>query len=76
MERFIVRFTGKGEPPAEDINQIRKMPQLRVVDSSPRMLLVDAPHAELDALIRSMPSWVLSPEKFFPIPDPRPKLRK
>jgi hypothetical protein len=39
------------------------------------MLLVEAPEAELKALIDSMSGWVMTPERMIPLPDPRPKLR-
>jgi len=75
MDRFILRFTGNGEPPPEDIRRIRELPQAQVIDSSSRMLLVEAPSTALSALVRSMPAWTLSAEQFIPVPDPRPKLR-
>ena len=75
MDRFILRFTGKGEPPAEDIRRIRELSHAQVIDTSPRMLLVEAPSTSLDALVCSMPAWTVSAEHFVPRPDPRPKLR-
>jgi hypothetical protein len=75
MDRFILRFTGKGEPPAEDIRRIRELSHAQVIDTSPRMLLVEAPSTSLNALVRSMPAWTVSAEHFVPRPDPRPKLR-
>jgi hypothetical protein len=75
MGRFILRFTGEGEPPAEDVRRIRELPRAEVVDSSPRMLLVEAAAAPLDTLLRSLPAWSMSAENFVPLPNPRPKLR-
>jgi len=76
MGRFILRFRGTGPKPAEDIERIHALPQATVLDdSSPRMLLVEAPEAELKALIDLMPGWVMTPERMIPLPDPRPKLR-
>ena len=74
MKRFIVRFTGNDEPPSEDIQRIRALPQVKVIDSSPRMLLVEGPAATLATLARSIPAWTVSAEEFIPVPDPRPKL--
>ena len=76
MKRFIVRFTGKDTPPAEDLNRIRRLPQTKVIDSSPRMLLVEAPHVALTNLVRSIPAWTVCAEEFTPLPNPRPKLRR
>lgn len=76
MGRFILRFRGTGPKPAEDVEHIRALPNISVLDdSSPRMLLVEAPEAELKALIDSMSGWVMTPERMIPLPDPRPKLR-
>ena len=74
MERFIVRFTGEGKPPPEDIRRIRELPQARIIDTSARMLLVEAPLSSLSALARAMPAWTITAEQFVPLPNPRPKL--
>ena len=77
MDRFILRFRGTSPRPAEDVNRIRSLRTLTVIDdSSPRMLLVEAPESELRALVDSMPGWIITQEKMIPLPDPRPKLRR
>jgi hypothetical protein len=77
MNRFILRYQGEGPKPAEDVNRIRSLQNIKVLDeSSPRMLLVEAPGARLKALVESMPEWVLTPQRMIPLPDPRPKPRK
>ena len=77
MNRFILRYQGEGPKPAEDVNRIRSLQNIKVLDeSSPRMLLVEGPGANLKALVESMPEWVLTPQRMIPLPDPRPKLRK
>ena len=76
MKRFIVRFTGKEDPPAADLHRIRTLPRAKVIDSSPRMLLVEAPDAALNNLVRSIPAWTVCAEEFIPLPNPRPKLRR
>ncbi|HAB16051.1 MAG TPA: hypothetical protein PLX89_08735 [Verrucomicrobiota bacterium] len=73
--RFILRFTGEGEPSADEYQRIRALPELRVVDSSARMLLVESPEATLKRFVNEMPSWSLTPERTIPLPDPRPKLK-
>jgi len=74
MARFIIRFRGTGSIPADDIERIRALPGTDVIDSTPRMLLVEAPDEEVKALVESMPEWVLSPEQTVLVPDPRPKV--
>jgi hypothetical protein len=77
MNRFILRYQGQGSKPAEDVERIRSLEQVKVLDeSSPRMLLVEGPETRLKALVGSMPQWVLAPERMISLPDPRPKLYK
>jgi hypothetical protein len=77
MRRFILRYRGKGSKPEEDVDRIRSLEDIEVVDeSSPRMLLVEGPEAGLKALLESMSQWVLTPERMIPLPDPRLKTRK
>lgn len=77
MDRFILRYQGKGSKPQWNVQQIRSLQNITVVDdSSPRMILVDAPEDELRALVDSMPDWVMSREKTYRLPDPRPRPRQ
>ena len=73
-DRFILRFRGTGSIPAEDMERIRALPDVDVIDSTSRMLLVEAPEDEVKSLVQSMPEWVLSPEQTVGRPDPRPKV--
>ena len=75
MERFILRFEGDGDKPAEDVERIRALPNTRIIDDSSRMLLVEAPSAKVTELVQALPQWSLSREHFVPVPDVRPKLR-
>ena len=75
MSRFILRYRGTGAKPAADVERIQALANMTILDaSSARMLLVEAPQAELQALVDSMPAWVMAPEQMIPLPDPRPKL--
>jgi hypothetical protein len=76
VSRFILRFNGSGEAPAEDLHRIRACNHCTVVDASARMLLVDMPDEELGAVIKALPQWSIDREHFVPVPDTRPKLRK
>ncbi len=75
MARFILRFTGPGEVPREDLARIRALPGAKIIDSSARMLLVEAPLDRITQLLRDLSNWTISPETFVSIPDPRPKPR-
>jgi hypothetical protein len=76
MARFILRYQGKGSKPQQSVGQIRSLDDISIIDdSSPRMILVDAPEEKLKALVDSMPDWVMSQERTYHLPDPRPRLR-
>jgi hypothetical protein len=75
MGRFISRFNGVGEKPAEDVQRIRSLPNATVLDDSARMILIEAPDTAITELVK-LPQWDLSHESFVPLLDPRPKLRK
>ncbi len=75
MDRFILLFRGKGPKPVEDVERFRALQNTTVLDdSSPRMILVEAPEAELKKIIDTMPGWIISKEKMIPLPDQRPKI--
>lgn len=77
MSRFILRFRGTGRRPVEDIERIRASPNVTVLDdSSPHMLLVEAPEAELKSRVDTMPDWIIAPEQMIQLPNPRPKVRR
>jgi hypothetical protein len=76
MGRYILRYRGTGSVPAEDLARIHGSGRLTVIESSGRMLLVDAPAGELESLANSMSDWTLSEERTVSRPDPRPKLRR
>ena len=76
MGRFILRFNGVGEKPAEDVQRIRSLPNATVLDDSARMILIEAPDDAIIEIGKLLPRWGVSQESFIPLPDPRPKLRK
>ena len=76
VERYILRFRGTSLKPPEDVERIRASKNITVLDdTSPRMLLVEAPQVELKALVDKLPGWIMTPERMIPLPDPRPKPR-
>ena len=74
MPRFVLRYRGKGPAQEADVNRIRAVPEARVLDSSSRMMLVEAPEEHLRNAVSDMPDWVMSAEQTIPLPDPRPKV--
>jgi hypothetical protein len=75
MGRFILRYNGAGEKPAEDVRRIRSVANA-VLDDSARMILMEAPDSAIAKLTRQLPQWLVSRESLVTLPDPRPKLRK
>lgn len=77
MPRFILRYRGPVPQAAKDVKRIRALREVRVLDdSSPRMLLVEAPEVKVKSLMASMSGWIMAPEQMVPLPDPRPKPRR
>jgi len=76
LNRFILRFRGN-EKPRDQIDRIRALPGMKLLDESPRMLLVEGPGDLLRDLIKSMPDWVLVPQGTISLPrDPRPRIAR
>jgi len=74
MPRFILRYRGRGSAQEADVNRIRALPEARVIDSSSRMMLVEAQEEHLRNAVSEMPDWVMSAEQTIPLPDPRQKV--
>lgn len=76
VDRFILRYRGSGCIPAEDVERLSALPDVDIIDSTSRMLLVDAPRDKLESLISSMPEWIVSVERMVSRPDPHPKIHQ
>lgn len=75
MNRYILRFRGEGEKPETDVEVIRSLPHLKVLDEdSPRMLLVEAPEEELQPAMDALPNWLMSEERSYKVPETRPRV--
>ena len=49
---------------------------VKVVDASPRMVLVDASRAVITQAMKQIDGWEIVPETLTPLPDTRAKLRR
>lgn len=77
MSRFILRYSGAGAIPADDLERWRALPNCHIVDQSSRMLLVEAEEELLRDLVQERPEWRLTPETTtVRVPDPRPTVKK
>ena len=75
-DRFILRYRGDSPTPSGDVARIQALPGLRVLDdSTSRMMLVEGPYADLEALVTNLPDWIMVPEQTVKLPDPRPRPR-
>lgn len=75
MSKYIFRFRGPGIRPEADVQRIRLLKDVRLIeDSPPRMVLVDGPDETLQGLANDLPLWSISPEICYPLPDPRPRV--
>lgn len=76
VARFILRYLGAGELPDEDLARVRALCDSRIVDQTPRMLLVDAAGDHVHQLVKTMPQWAVAPETVTPLPDTRKRIGK
>jgi hypothetical protein len=61
--RRFVLYTNIRTPPAHELNKIKSVRGLKIVDHEiPRLMLVEAPEASLAAVMKTLPNWTMSPE--------------
>ena len=73
MQRYVFRFTGLGAAPAADLERISSTAGVSVIDTTARMVLVEASAADSSRLADTLAGWVCVPEQTVPLPDPRPR---
>ncbi len=74
MARLVLRYTGAKPIPHSHIEHLRS--QLRVVDESPTMLLVEGEEEGVRRALAPLEGWSISREKTYQIPDTRKFIRK
>jgi hypothetical protein len=72
VSRYILRYRGAGQPPAGELARIER--SLRVLDRSPRMLLVEDSGRSLGQVLAALPGWVAAEEAVVPVPTTGPAL--
>jgi len=60
-----------GEVPAG----LRSDERVKIIDETPRLLLIDCPEEVAEQWLARMPGWKMQPERRAKVPDPRPKLK-
>jgi len=72
----VLRYRGSGAPPAADLARVRSLEGAQVVDSSPRMLVVEADPAQIAALADALADWIVAPEITYEVPDARQRVER
>lgn len=75
-ERFVLRYGGEGSKPDTDVALVHGLPEAVVVDSTSRMLLVEADPEPLRRLVDTLPDWVMGPEQSYAVPDTRQRVER
>ena len=75
MQRYVLRFRGSGPAPAGDLDCVRGTTGVKVVDTSSRMVLVEAAPEAIENLRAQLPSWLIAAEGLTPLPDSRARLK-
>jgi hypothetical protein len=73
-KRYVLRYRGRGGVPAPDLARIER--EVRVVDRSPRLLLVEATSGGLARLLDGLPRWIAADERGVSLPDARPHVQR
>jgi hypothetical protein len=73
--RFVVRF--RASAPAKDIAaRLHASEDVRVIEETPRMLLVEASEADLLDVVKPGPDVLIFPEQHYELPDANPSIVK
>ena len=74
--RFVLRYRGDGPKPEADVAKLQELADAEIVDSSGRMLVVEATPGPLRDLVDSLSDWVMGPDISYEVPDTRKKVRR
>lgn len=75
MSRFVLRYRGKSRAPSRDVRRVRSAGAIRILEATERMFLVEAEEQDLNEVMKELPDWLVVPERTYPLPDPRPRVR-
>lgn len=73
MARFVLRYSGAGAP-EDSANIAADIPNVKVIDRSPKMMLVEASEEDAKQLVDRLSGWTLHPEIHYNIPDARKRI--
>ena len=72
--RFVLRYRGEGPKPEADVARLEQLAEAGIVDSSGRMVVVEAKPGPLRDLVDALPDWVMGPDLPYEVPDTRKKV--
>ncbi len=72
--RFVLRYSGEGPKPDADVARLQEVAGAIIVDSSARMLVVEAKPDPLRDVVDALPDWVMGPDMAYDVPDTRKKV--
>ncbi len=71
LRRYVLRYRLAGAKPEADVERVRRLEGVRLIDeSSPKMLLVECDDEPGAALAEALPDWVVAPEQTMSLPEP------
>ena len=71
LRRYLLRYRLAGAKPVADVERVRRLEGVSLIDeSSPKMLLVECDEEPKAALAEALPDWVLGPEQTMSLPEP------
>lgn len=76
MGRFVVRYRGTGSKPAHVVEAIRSLPGGAVLDTTDRMLLVEADEHDLRRILGAGSQWLIAPEQTYELPEKPPRVSR
>jgi hypothetical protein len=71
--RFILRYSGPGEAPNDVLQHLQCLSGAKILDRTPRMLLVQGDGDRLRSIVAQCPHWLMSADVDVPVPDARMK---
>jgi hypothetical protein len=73
MARFVLRYSGSA-PPEEHAGIVDAASNVKVLDRSGNMMLLEGNEEDARQLADQLPGWTLNPEVRYGIPDARKRI--
>lgn len=76
MPRFIVRYRGPGSKPAQVMDELRALPGSSILDTTDKMVLVEAEEHDLRRVLGPGHQWLIAPEQTYELPEKPPRVSR